>query len=190
MSDIEIQDIPEDELGPAMRRCSAIERRFVIACVTIGSGNWSRAAAMAGYKANANNLKVQGFRVSQKQTVREAILEMAAAHLASHATTAAATVLDIMEDPKTDKKTRLRAAEMIMDRVGMHSKTEHKVQVEHELGNRASMIALLKQKVEANPAMLESLPEPVRLLLNPPKVVEHEPAPLADLLDPELADLA
>lgn len=183
--DMEIPDIPEADLGPAMRRCTQLQRRFVLACLRIGSGNWQRAAGMAGYKGTPEVLKVTGFRCAQLDYVRAAILEMAASSLASHAIVAQATVLDIMTNERVDPKTRLRASEMVMDRVGMHSKTEHNVNVTHELGDRASMIALLKAKVAANPTLLAQYPEPIRKMLEAPAKTETVDAEFVEV-DEEL----
>ena len=187
MADIEIKDLPIEELGPKMLACTPIERRFVQACVTIGAGHWARAAGLAGYKGSPEVLKVTGWRCSQRQRVREAMLECAAANLSAHALAAQATVIEIMTDDRADKKVRLSAAAMVMDRTGMHAKSEHNVNVTHELGDKASMIALLKSKVEANPEIINSLPEPVRKLLEAPKAA---PAPVIDAEFTEVPDLS
>lgn len=188
-NDMLIADVPEEGLGPAMQKCTPKQRKFVIACLTIGSGHWQRAAAMAGYSGSNEVLRVTGFRTAQLQHVRAAILEMAASNLAAHTIVAQATVLDIMTDERADKKTRLRAAEMVMDRTGLHSKTEHNVNVTHELGDRASMVALLQAKVKQNPGMFDKLPEPVQKLLAAPQPKVIEDAEFTEVIDWEAVNV-
>src|SRR5450759_2350270 len=97
-TDIEITDIDDESLGPAMKRCTQLQRRFVLAVLMVGGGQHARAAGMAGYSGNANTLAVAGWRVAHTSYVQAAILEEAAKRLGGSAIEAVNTVLETMTD--------------------------------------------------------------------------------------------
>lgn len=166
-TDLVIPDLPDSDesFGPAMRRCTPLQRRFVQAILITGGRNQKRCALIAGYKGNDQTLAVTGFRVAHTPYVQAAILEEASKRLGGAAIDAVSTVLDILNDPKTSDRDRLHAAQMVNDRVGLHAKTEHTVNVTNDIGPNSTMLAAIKLRLKTNPDFLAMVPEPIRLLL-------------------------
>lgn len=190
-TDLVIPDIDDESLGPAMKRCTALQRRFVLAILMIGGGQHMRAAALAGFQGNENTLAVTGYRVAHTSYVQAAILEEASKRLGGSAIEAVNTVLETMSDPKASRRERLTAAGMAMDRIGLHSKTEHNVVVTQEVGKSAMMMEMIKARLKTNPDFLLSLPEPIQLLFKAAQpVVDAEFIEIenadASAVDPEL----
>lgn len=127
-SEIEVPD--EYVLGPAMQRLNERQRHFVTAMIEYGGTSYSRAARAAGY-SEATVLH-HAHKMAHDESIQAAIKEEAVRRLNTGALMAVKTVLIIMEDPTTEKKDRLKAAEMIMNRTGMHATSEHKVAVTHK----------------------------------------------------------
>ena len=163
-TDITVPDINDDSLGPAMKRCTQLQRRFVMACLMIGGGQHKRAAALAGYKGDDNTLAVMGFRTAHISYVQQAILEEAAKRLGGASIEAVNTVLETMSDAKASRRERLTAAQMIMDRVGLHSKTEHNVNVTQDVGKNTLLLEMIRAKLKTNPDYV--VPEPLRKMLD------------------------
>lgn len=187
-TDITVPDINDDSLGPAMKRCTQLQRRFVMACLMIGGGQHKRAAALAGYKGDDNTLAVMGFRTAHISYVQQAILEEAAKRLGGASIEAVNTVLETMSDAKASRRERLTAAQMIMDRVGLHSKTEHNVNVTQDVGKNTLLLEMIRAKLKGNPDYINNIPEPIR------KMLEADAIPKVDApievayteVDPEL----
>ena len=148
----------EMRLGPAMERLNSRQQDFVRAVAVVGR-NWQRAAEIAGYTGSAQALATQGWRLSRNPEVRAAMLEHGTAELAAGAPYVVDQLFRIVEDPRTEARDKLKALVEIANRCGLHSKTEHNINVTHEVGDRAAMIEALKMKVAANPE--------VRALLSP-----------------------
>lgn len=188
-SSLIIPDFDENSLGPAMKRCTERQRRFVAAILITGGGNNKRAAAMAGYSGDDNTLAVTGYRLAHTEYVQAAILEEAAKHLGSAAIQATATVIETMGDVKASRKERLQAAQMVMDRVGLHSKTEHAVNVTHDMGANATMLAKLRLQLQKNPDFINFVPAPIRALLDAPTKDKPIDAEFTEvILTPQVAD--
>jgi phage terminase small subunit len=171
-TDLTVPDIDDESLGPAMKRCTQLQRRFVLACLLIGGGQHKRAAAMAGYSGDANQLAVTGYRVAHTPYVQQAILEEAAKRLGGSAIEAVNTVLETMSDAKSSRKERLSAAQMILNRIGLHSKTEHSVTVTQEAGKSSLLLEMIRAKLKTNPDY--AVPEPLRKMLEAGKTAPVE----------------
>lgn len=130
-------------LGPAMKALPTDRMRaFVMAILDLGMVDHTRAAMMAGYASeNREALRVQAHRLAHDERVQAAIQEEAKRRMTAGAAIAASKLVDFLNDP--DKKVALRAIEMLMNRVGLHATTEHKVAVEHTL-NEAETIARIQ----------------------------------------------
>ena len=198
-SDLEVTDIDDESLGPAMKRCTSLQRRFVLAVLMVGGGQHQRAAQMAGYSGNANGLAQAGWRTAHTPYVQQAILEEAAKRLGGSAIEAVNTVLETMSDPKASRRERTAAAAMILDRVGLHSKTEHSVTVTQDVGKNTVMLEMIRAQIKRNPDFINNVPEPIRRLLAPavnvkvdePVDVVYTEIDKADpgVLDPELEEM-
>lgn len=139
---------PDYELGPAMKKLNERQRAFVIAMLDHGGIELKRCAIEAGYPdppANPNYIRVQANRLAHDPTVQEAIREEGLKRMNSAAIAAPSVVMKIMNDTAAEPKDRLKAAEMIMNRIGMNPTTEHKVTVTHKDEDPAEMVKRIEQ---------------------------------------------
>lgn len=124
-------DIPLDyKCGPAMRKLNDRQRAFVVAMLDFGGLDNTKAAEAAGYSAgDRNSLRRVAYRLAHDPDIQEAIKEEGQNRLNSSGIMAVNTLLEIANDAGTEKKDKLKAIEMIMNRIGMSAKTEHNVNV-------------------------------------------------------------
>lgn len=136
---------PDAKLGPAMKALNIRQRAYVIAMIETGGLNYKRAAMMAGYgNNNERSAEVAGYRLAHDEDVLAAIHEEADRRLRSGSIMAVQTLLEIAQNPQAENKDRLKAVEMMLNRAGMHAKTEHHVKVEHKDTTDEAMIAKIK----------------------------------------------
>lgn len=119
----------EAALGPAMRNLPTDRQRlFVVAMLETGGRNISDAARLAGYADNGNGtIRVLASRLSHDEKILAAMSEESTRRLQSGQILAVSTVLSIMDNGAAKDSDRLKAAEMLMNRTGMHATSEHKV---------------------------------------------------------------
>lgn len=132
-------------LGPAMKKLTEKQRGFVMAMIEQGGVNYTRAAREAGYEGSESSNARIGFRLAHDPTIQEAIKEVGLKMLHAGAIVAVKTVVDIAGDVSAEKKDRLKAAELIMNRTGMHALTEHKVAVTHTADTDDEMLKRMEQ---------------------------------------------
>lgn len=133
MKDLQPQFEPvmpsEDQFGPAMRRLTPLQRRFVVG-LSVWGGNASEAARWAGYSTESDGaLRVTAHRTLNLDYVKEAIKEESWRRLDEASLLAVSTVVRIAMN-STEDKVALKAAELLMDRTGFHAKSEHVVTIE------------------------------------------------------------
>ena len=134
-------DIPLDyECGPAMKRLNERQRAFVTYMLDFGGRNNTRAALAAGYGGTSDSVRVHAHRLAHDPNIQAAIKEEGEKRLNSSSIMAVNILLDIADDPGTENKDKLKAVEMILNRTGLHAKTEHKVAVTHTDETSAEMI--------------------------------------------------
>ena len=134
----------EGTYGPAMRALPTDrQRRFVIALLELGSMNHKRAVAMAGYNGDDNTLAVTAHRLFHDDQVQAAVHEEATRRLSSAKIMAVSKLLEIA-DTAPEPKDRLKAVGMILNRVGMHEKTEHHVTTQDLSRTDEAMIERIK----------------------------------------------
>ncbi len=140
------------KFGPKMAALPPRMQRFVLACLSVGEKmNHTKAAEMAGYeagKAGSSQLKVQGHRLAHDIRVREALLEMAGSHFQASTLMAAMYLTKTVADSSVDHGIRVKAAIGILDRGGLHAKSEHNVNVTHT-DNRAEKLLKLAELAKA-----------------------------------------
>ncbi len=120
----------ETKLGPAMKALNERQRLFVIALLDLGGRkNHRRAAKFAGYDGDAITLKVTGHRLAHDPKVQAAILEEAKSRMQAATVAAVNFIEDVLTSTRYDVKYRMKAAQMVLDRGGLHALTEHKVDV-------------------------------------------------------------
>jgi hypothetical protein len=134
------------ELGPAMRALNVRQRLFVEALLMQGNADQHRAAAAAGYTGTDEVLRSTGSRLARDDKVRAAIHEESIRRMESAAILATSVLVEIAGDSM--HKDRLKASLAILDRVGLHATTEHKVTVKKEDdADKIRAICLLADKL-------------------------------------------
>lgn len=151
----------ESAMGPAMKALNVRQRRFVVALLTQGAGktNWSRAAAMAGYKTTGNpgTIRVMGHMLANNPKVIAALKEEGARRLHGAQAMAVSTLIEIAENPTSEAKDRIKAAQLILDRTGLHATSEHKVLTQDVSKTDEAMIEriqILANRLGLDPAQL------------------------------------
>lgn len=112
-----------------MLALTAKQRAFVLALTMSPDGNLTSAAAAAGYSGDRDALGVVGSRLKNHPGVQAAIHEEAERQLHGAKLVATKALVSIASNGKREGD-QLKAAGMILDRVGMAAKTEHRVVVE------------------------------------------------------------
>ena len=137
----------EGAFGPAMVALPTDRQRaFVIALLDTGGINHTKAAQLAGFEGDNNSLKVTAHRVFHDERVQAAIREEANRRLHASAGLAVCVLVEIATSAPQPKD-RIKAAQAILNRTGMHEKTEHKVtttdisKTDEELVKRAKELA-------------------------------------------------
>src|ERR1017187_988497 len=160
-TDLVIPDIDDESLGPAMKRCTPLQRRFVMAVLMIGAGQHKRAAMLAGYSGDANQLSVTGFRTAHTPYVQAALHEEADKRLGGAAIEAVNVVIEQLSNPKLSARDQRAAAEMVLNRTGHHAKTEHSVTVTQDVGKNTVMLEMIRAQIKRNPDFINNVPEPI-----------------------------
>lgn len=126
---------PASEQGPAMRLLTTRQKAFVVALVDLGHWkNHQKAAEIAGYasRGSPDSAKVRAAENMRNPKVVAAIQEAVRKRLESGTALALGVVEEILLDDSAARKDRLKAAELMFDRGGMHATTEHKLSVTRE----------------------------------------------------------
>lgn len=134
-------DSDPDELegmGPAMLALTPKQRAFVRSMLETGKNSNTFHARAAGYIGDDSTIRVTAWRVAHDPKVLAAVREEGIKRMQSTAIIATCRLVELMEDP--DKKVALKAIDMVLNRVGMHERTEHKLTVEHT-HDESAMIA-------------------------------------------------
>lgn len=158
--------------GPAMQALTEKQRRYVQAMLANPFGNPRRWALAAGYSDASEAAKVSGHRLSHDPKIEAAADELARQYLGTMGPVLGiAVAMRIARNPKHPKQ--LRAAEMLLNRVGLHETTEHRVTVKHTDQTGEGVMARIKQA-----AALLGVDPSVLLGENvagaPMKVIEHQ----------------
>jgi phage terminase small subunit len=127
----EISDPSFESLGPAMLALNPAQRRFVCAALIFPTGKDWQIAKAAGYaSASHGALRHTAWRLMHDEKIIEAMHEEADKRLRGSALLGVSVITKIA---RTDgHRDQLKAAEALLNRLGMHEMTEHKVSVEHK----------------------------------------------------------
>jgi phage terminase small subunit len=141
-----------------MLALSEYQRAFVTAILDRPSIDQWEAAQLAGYSGDRQTLRVTGHRLAHDSKVQEAMYEEAKKRMKSGSLEAVSVLLEIVRGGNGAlAKDRLKAVEMLLNRVGLHALSEHKVQVEHTVDD-ATMIDRIRRLA------IEQGLDPVKLL--------------------------
>lgn len=113
----------------AMAGLTERQKNFIRHLLETGSNNMTRAAAAAGYTGDRLTLQVTGHRLAHDPKVQAAMQEEAKRRMNANVIMATSKVAELIES--TDPRVALKAAEMVMNRGGVHATTE--VKHTHEL---------------------------------------------------------
>lgn len=164
------------DMGPAMRALVPRQQLFVTCLLGQGSRiNYLNAVRSAGYEGTVGSMKVLGHRMAHNEKVQAAMLEEARKRMTTVALAAVGVVGEAIESKKVDMKTRLRAAEMALDRGGLHSVHEQRL-VRQEMSREEKLRLLVdyaKQTGQDPRALLGDLADVVE---GDFKVLGSEPA--------------
>lgn len=170
--------MPRDEridgeiwMGPKMRALPRDSiREFCMAYCTNG-GNAVQACHTAGY----TGVKMTGWRLLQRRDVQEAMQELCEYELKSLTPAAVRGMRDILADP--GHKDFGKVVFGVLDRTGLHMKTEHKQVIEHSIADEQLTDAIHQLAGELGL-------DPKKLLGNAAKVIDAEVVePVDDLED-------
>lgn len=153
----------EGQISKEMRVLTHLQRRFVEAWLTIGARNhkgepsYTECARIAGYSANSEQaLRVQGYRLAHDERIQAAIVEETRRRIKSYGAISAEIIIEIAQDQTAKHADRLKAAQLLMDRAGLHAVSESKQTIEH-IGNdpdRVQRVMLLAKNLGIDPAAL------------------------------------
>ena len=122
----------EAKLGPCMKALSESHRLFVLSLLDQGTRlNLTNAYKSAGYEACGVAARVGAHRLGHDPRIQAALLEESRKRTQLGTVAATAYLLEVIQDGEVDTRERLKAAGMILDRGGMHSLTEHRVEISH-----------------------------------------------------------
>jgi hypothetical protein len=130
-------DIAEDDLPPAMRKLTDLQRRFIYAMLTDPLASQATWAGMAGYKArDKQGLAAIGHVTAHSAKVVAGLQEFCRMHLSSAG--AAIAIRNVLDTAKDKKNPRLAydASLQILSRIGMGEKSEAKLVIEHTTDDR------------------------------------------------------
>lgn len=118
-----------DDITPVMRDLTDLQRRFVWAmAMTPGIAHW-RAAEIAGYQGGQDVTKVSACRLMQQDKILRAIHDLSGKRMGAAALQAADFLVAVFADTAAPLKERIKAAESVLDRVGLGS--EQNINVNH-----------------------------------------------------------
>jgi phage terminase small subunit len=125
---------PENKFGPAMRALKDPKKQlFVLALLKFGDVDYTRAAKAAGYTAlTQEGLYATGHMLAHDPKIQTAIVEEAKKRLQAGVILAVTRVIDVLNDPLAAHRDHLRAAEMVMSRVGMPAESKNEILHTHE----------------------------------------------------------
>lgn len=120
------------ELGPKMVALkNDMQRRFVWAM--LHTPNQTEAARRAGYSDSGEGAKVRGCNLMQQADILDALHEVGWRRLHGAALKSIHALEAIVDNP--DHPKHLHAVLATLDRTGFAAQTEHKVTVEHRVGD-------------------------------------------------------
>ena len=166
MADLEVPDINEADLGPAMKALTPMMRRFVRAVQIVGHGKWMRCAAIAGYQGNERVLAVTGCNLARNPKITAALVEEGGYSLQMGADLAIANIIDIAQNPNQSKAgVKLKASLSILDRVGLPMKTEHTLNVKRDISDtEEKLLAGIRTALLKDPNTF--IPPPIQRLMD------------------------
>ena len=133
-----IPAVAEADLSPEMRALSDKQRKFVWAMLETGGSDHTAAARMAGC-AEAG-VRVRAFEMTHNPKVLAALKVEAVKRMGAAAMGVTAMVVETAMNRNESTGDRLKAAAMVMDRVGMPAVAERHVVVQDDRRTREELM--------------------------------------------------
>jgi hypothetical protein len=130
--------------GPAMAALTEMQRRFVWSHIFYGLTR-PKAARLAGY-GNSTAL-VNIYAISQQPNIKAAFLECGKAIGSAEGAKSLLTLTEIRDNPRAKDADRIRAAELLANRSGLHAITEQHTEVTHTVQTASEAMAKLRALV-------------------------------------------
>lgn len=126
------------DLGPAMLACTERQRRFVICMLEMPNVDHTKAARAAGFAdKDDSGIRATAWRLAHSERVQAAIQEEARKRINSMAIVAASRLGEMLENP--GHKDHYKAVTAVLNRTGLHEKTESVSTVRHEVADEAAI---------------------------------------------------
>ncbi len=137
--------IPSDTPAVAsLRGLTEKQQRFVWAMATKPGISQQRAAEIAGYDGGPNTWKVKACVMMQDERIVRAIRDVASKRLQGSALGAAEFLTSLWSNPEVAMSLRVRAAESVLDRVGLGGEQNINVKHEHTDMTGAAMVERIR----------------------------------------------
>lgn len=173
--DPEINDIPDEDCGPAMKALAPMQRRFVVAWLALGSGHGTavQAAKLAGYGSGSDTEKkahnvqrTMAYKLSHDPAVLAAIQEEAFTRMRALPALVVEKLVDIATN-EPDVRVRAKVLLALADRVGFHAITEQHVKVEDVSKTDEALAQRLNKLLQSNPDNMKFVPKQLMKHLDP-----------------------
>jgi len=148
---------PETQWGPAMKALPGDAwRAFVMAMVNTGGKNHTECLRLAGYEGDKDYLKVRAHLIVHDPRTQAAIQEVGRSRFRSLTLDATLVLAEAMTAQKAivtkdgvdgyepDWTTRVKAANSVLDRGGLHALSEHHVTVTKTLSREEKIMEIAK----------------------------------------------
>lgn len=161
-------------MGPAMQACTAMQRRFVICLLEMPNSDHTAAARMAGYAdTGTSSIRSAACRLAHDPKVQAAIQEEAKKRMDGAAILAVSRLVEMLDNP--GHKDHFKAITAVLNRVGLHEKSESLSTIRHEVADEAaiekvvrlsallgldSAVLLGRAGVRQAPRIIDLTPEP------------------------------
>jgi len=146
----------EGDMGPKMTALTEKQQAFVVAVANLGTMDFTRCAAAAGYSTvSQTSLQVQAWRLAHDPRIQEAMFEFAQRRMQAGSLVALDVMLNIATNPQ--HKDQFKAAQTVLDRTGLHAKSEHKVTVEDVSKTDEAMVARFLHLAKQNKMPIEQI---------------------------------
>lgn len=151
-----IQKHEYGEMGPLMQALPSDRMRAFVVNL-LDNSDQTRAAAEAGYSAaSPGALRVTGHRLAHDDRILAAMQEEGKRRLRAGVGSGISYLLETIDNSLVSPKDRLRAVDMLFNRIGLPATTEVHHEVEHKLNDKqvTERIAQLAKKHGLDPQKL------------------------------------
>ena len=172
-------EFDEGSLGPAMRALRPLQRAFVHYKVFYGLTN-IEAYRRAGYSDNPGSSRKGSYELAHSQGVQDAIEEETRKLMRTEGPKSVQVLVEIRDDKEVAARDRVKAATELLNRAGLHARTESTVNVSVQMTDSEKDKEILRLAKELGLGETEAkklLISPDDFKQNAKGVYELEPKP-------------